>query len=93
LDKLAERIAIHRVVAGVHFPIDIWAGALLGRSIGELIIAKCDAFGAEDRASTDRSEIQGYSYNVNEIGDENDLDFYIQKFKVREGNAEYGDHR
>jgi hypothetical protein len=91
LDKLAERVSIHRVVAGVHFPIDIWAGALLGRTIGELIIAKCIGYSAEARSAKDCSQIHGYSYNADRI--ESDGDFYIQKFRVREGDPEYGVER
>ncbi len=41
LHKQAERIAVNRTVAGVHYPIDSWAGAALGEAVGELILAKC----------------------------------------------------
>jgi hypothetical protein len=41
LYKQAERIAVNRTVAGLHFPIDTWAGAALGEAVGELILAKC----------------------------------------------------
>ncbi len=41
LYKQAERIAVNRTVAGVHFPIDSWAGAALGEAVGEIILAKC----------------------------------------------------
>ena len=36
--KLAHRIATNRTVAGVHFPVDSLAGALLGCRIGALMI-------------------------------------------------------
>src|SRR5262249_37944683 len=39
--KQAERIAVNRTVAGMHFPIDTWAGASLGEAIGQMILAKC----------------------------------------------------
>jgi PAP2 superfamily len=84
LDKLAERISISRVVAGVHFPIDIWAGALLGRSIGELIIARCTKHSTKPECWT----IRGYSYDVNSAKGESD--FYIEKFKVGGDDHEYG---
>ncbi|MBS8259330.1 phosphatase PAP2 family protein [Roseibium polysiphoniae] len=35
---LAERIAVNRTVAGVHYPIDSWAGATLGTAIGKIIL-------------------------------------------------------
>jgi hypothetical protein len=33
LDRQAHRIGINRIVAGVHFPVDLAAGMLLGKSI------------------------------------------------------------
>jgi hypothetical protein len=42
VEKLAVRIAANRVVAGVHFPIDNAAGALLGHQIGRGLMALVD---------------------------------------------------
>lgn len=39
--KQAERIAVNRTVAGLHYPIDSWAGAALGTVVGRIILAKC----------------------------------------------------
>ncbi|WP_244422108.1 phosphatase PAP2 family protein [Bradyrhizobium sp. ORS 285] len=64
INKLAERIAVNRTVAGLHFPIDSWAGAILGRAIGQIVLAKC---GRGD-------EVQGYSY------DAHDGDFSLTEF-------------
>jgi hypothetical protein len=41
LYKQAERIAVNRTVAGLHFPIDSWAGAALGEAAGQLVLARC----------------------------------------------------
>ncbi len=41
LRGLAERIAVNRTVAGVHFPIDSWAGAALGTALGRAILGRC----------------------------------------------------
>jgi membrane-associated phospholipid phosphatase len=41
LRGLAERIAANRTVAGVHYPIDSWAGAALGTVIGRAVLARC----------------------------------------------------
>jgi len=40
LDRLAARISINRVIAGVHYPIDATAGRLLGQRIGKYLIAR-----------------------------------------------------
>jgi hypothetical protein len=45
--KQAERIAVNRTVAGVHYPIDTWAGAALGDAVGRIIIAKCSRSGGK----------------------------------------------
>ncbi|MDD1531664.1 hypothetical protein C7U88_30995, partial [Bradyrhizobium sp. WBOS2] len=65
ITKLAERIAVNRTVAGVHFPIDTWAGAILGRAIGQIVLAKC-------RAGT---TVNGYRYSA-----KGDLDFFVKEF-------------
>jgi len=39
--KVAARIAENRTVAGVHFPVDSLAGAIMGIAIGDLIVAHC----------------------------------------------------
>ncbi|WP_248307936.1 phosphatase PAP2 family protein [Bosea sp. AS-1] len=41
--KQAERVAVNRTVAGVHFPIDSWAGAALGEAVGQIVLALCGA--------------------------------------------------
>lgn len=39
LDRLARRIAFNRVVAGVHYPMDSWAGYGLGNALGQALVA------------------------------------------------------
>jgi hypothetical protein len=41
LMHLAERVAINRTVAGVHFPVDSAAGAILGLTLGHYLVARC----------------------------------------------------
>jgi hypothetical protein len=41
LRRLAERISMNRTVAGVHFPIDSWAGAVLGTAVGRAVLGRC----------------------------------------------------
>jgi hypothetical protein len=77
ITKLAERIAVNRTVAGLHYPIDSWAGAILGRAIGQIILAKC---------GIDRS-VDAYIYRAN-----CKRDFYRDEFLKRE-NRPFGVHR
>ena len=39
--RQAARIAINRTVAGVHFPVDSVAGAVLGLNLGEYFVKRC----------------------------------------------------
>ncbi|MDQ8732844.1 phosphatase PAP2 family protein [Bradyrhizobium sp. LHD-71] len=39
--RIAERIAINRQVAGVHFPVDSVAGMVLAQSVSEFHVARC----------------------------------------------------
>ncbi|MCR9136245.1 MAG: phosphatase PAP2 family protein [Alphaproteobacteria bacterium] len=39
IKMMAHRIAVNRTVAGVHFPIDSWAGAFFGTKVGEIFTA------------------------------------------------------
>jgi len=41
--QLANRIAVNRTVAGVHYPMDSWAGASLGQALGGAILGRCGA--------------------------------------------------
>jgi hypothetical protein len=74
LRKLAERIAVNRTVAGVHFPIDSWAGAILGRAVGQIVLAKCGV----------GKPVQGYRYHA-----KGDRDFFVSEF-VKGRNDRYG---
>ena len=39
ISMTGHRIAVNRTVAGVHFPIDSWVGAILGTQVARLIVA------------------------------------------------------
>jgi membrane-associated phospholipid phosphatase len=74
LSKLAERIAVNRTVAGVHYPIDTWAGAVLGRAVGQIVLAKCGAAACVD----------GYCYRA-----KGERDFFVTEFLPGENHG-YG---
>ncbi len=40
--RLASRIAVNRTIAGVHFPVDSAAGAVLGLTLGAYFVARCE---------------------------------------------------
>lgn len=40
MQRLAARISVNRIVAGVHFPVDAWAGQRLGQTLGEYVTAR-----------------------------------------------------
>jgi len=42
LMRQATRIAINRTVAGVHFPVDSATGAMLGMTLGNYMVSRCD---------------------------------------------------
>lgn len=41
LERQAARISVNRVVAGVHFPVDAFAGEALGRCLAAFFLQKC----------------------------------------------------
>lgn len=43
LMRLASRIAINRTIAGMHFPVDSVAGAVLGMTLGKYLVARATA--------------------------------------------------
>lgn len=60
LYRLACRIAVNRTVAGVHFPADSAAGAVLGIQLGRYLMARASEKGAVAQASFDgRKFVEG----------------------------------
>ncbi|MEM6761386.1 MAG: phosphatase PAP2 family protein [Pseudomonadota bacterium] len=70
--KQAERIAVNRTVAGVHFPIDSWAGAALGTAIGDIILALCGhgtSFNAPRYAENGLTHPQNIDFSIHRMDD------------------------
>jgi membrane-associated phospholipid phosphatase len=51
--RLAQRIATNRTIAGMHYPSDSMAGAVLGIAIGELVVNHLEATGVTPARSFD----------------------------------------
>ena len=47
--RIAHRIAVNRTIAGVHFPVDSAAGAMLGVILGDALYSLCATPGDETR--------------------------------------------
>jgi membrane-associated phospholipid phosphatase len=77
ITKLAERIAVNRTVAGVHYPIDSWAGAILGRAVGQIVLSKCHA---------PHPVVHAYEYCAH-----GHCDFFVDQF-VKGPNPPFGVH-
>ncbi|MEO1705752.1 MAG: phosphatase PAP2 family protein, partial [Pseudomonadota bacterium] len=74
LFKQAERIAANRTVSGVHYPIDSWAGAMLGREVAGIMV---DAATTAGNRSAVR-DAQAYAPTV-ASGDD---DYFVDAFHV-----------
>ena len=59
LMRLAARVAINRTVAGVHFPIDSVAGAILGLTLARYLEARC----SNGQTPGEEPRLQGRSFD------------------------------
>jgi hypothetical protein len=76
LMRLAARVATNRTVAGVHFPVDSAAGAMLGLTLGQYLVKRCLATATQ----YDAYEFDGAAYPATTTGaPPNDGDFYWEE--------------
>jgi hypothetical protein len=58
LARLAARISVNRVIAGMHFPVDLAAGLVLGLAVGRYFVAL--AKGEEAKLTTFKFDAEEY---------------------------------
>jgi hypothetical protein len=64
---MAHRIAANRTVAGVHYPIDSWAGAMIGRQVGLMILALCRGGGLGAALTCDANARAGEDFLYSDV--------------------------
>ncbi|SDJ18880.1 phosphatase PAP2 family protein [Aliiruegeria lutimaris] len=64
LRGLAERIAVNRTVAGVHYPIDSWAGATLGRAVGRAVLGRCGRIAEGGASVLDATDVDFFDHDL-----------------------------
>jgi hypothetical protein len=75
LMRQASRIAVNRTVAGLHFPVDSAAGALLGHTLAEYFIGLCTG-----ATSYTPSSFDGTKYPTREASKGIETDFNWEEF-------------
>jgi membrane-associated phospholipid phosphatase len=80
LMRHAFRMSFNRIVAGVHFPVDLPAGAALGMALGEYFIKRCGASSAAipTSANLQRWTFNATNYTNNKITKANFVDGYME---------------
>jgi hypothetical protein len=68
--RLAARIAINRTVAGVHFPADSVAGAILGLTLGQYLVNRASGVANSRGSGFDGTAYpNGEDFNLGDIYD------------------------
>ena len=74
--RLASRIAVNRTIAGVHFPVDSAAGAVIGLTLGAYFVARCQ----DPSPKYDAYEFDGTKFPSTTGGPLADGDFYWTQY-------------
>jgi membrane-associated phospholipid phosphatase len=68
LARLAARISVNRVIAGVHFPVDLAAGLVLGLAVGRYFVALAKGKDSNEAGDPSTTDLKSYKFVGEEYG-------------------------
>jgi hypothetical protein len=97
VEAQAHRIAVNRTVAGLHYPMDSWAGTVIGHGVGAIIaslgqVAKEGEKPVEHKLAVLRADSNNIDYETPDIYDEKG-DFFLKDLKKVLGEGKLDKHQ